>query len=141
MKTYSEISIKPRSETPMKRADVEHTQDRIHFSFPEKYVEDILDFGKMRFKPNRVNNIIMDGHLLSVKNYMSLIEGEVESLHTAICATGKDLVPFAYDTKGMMFCFDRHSKSIFVYNRHTRHKMKIAQTYSEFKSLIKFIEY
>ncbi len=122
----------------IKQTDVEYTQNRIHFNFPKEYISDILAYGVMNLEPNKVDNLSVDGEELCVKSYMSLVEGDKESIHTALCSVGNDLVPFAYDVSGKMYCFDKLSNIIVLYNKHTKERITIAKSYNGFKTMIHF---
>ena len=123
-----------RSTHKMSKSDINKLQEKIDFTFPDEYINDMLSFGAAQFEETVINVPKKDAVYL--KSFLNLKRGERESVYVAICSTGRELIPFAFTDCGCLICFNREDKSIIEYNKQLKAKTEIAESYEQFRMKI-----
>lgn len=116
----------------MSKSDIDRLEKEINFIFPDAYISDMLSFGAAQFDNTAID--IFGKDPIYIKSFLNLKKGERESVYIAICSTGKNLIPFAFTDCGSLICFDRNDNSITEYNKQLKTKMKIAESYEQFRT-------
>lgn len=108
-------------------------EEKFHCTLPKAYTEDLISISE---GANICPSIVIGERTYTVKSFMKPIEDEIESVYTALCAVEpQNLLPFAYEETGLMFCFDTKCGKIVLYNRKTKEVIIVTESYEKFRQL------
>ena len=114
---------------------VEEIESIVNWKFPADYVKDLKKFGAAQFEENKVK--VGDSEVM-LKSYLSVEPAKAEMLITQLGRVGEMFVPFAFDTAGDLFCFDKNDGSVKLIIRTDGTVEDVADTYKDFVEKVKF---